>query len=129
MELRQYIYIVRRWAWLLLLGLSLGAWAGYFYSSRQTPIYQATTKVMVSQAPDSTSTYYDTYYDQQLAQTYIEILTTQPILSAVEEKLGYPVNAGQITTKLIENTSLFQLSSVTPTRRGQRKSSNTLVTS
>lgn len=110
MELRQYLQIARRWAWLLVLGLSAGAWLGYFYSSRQTPIYQSSTKVMVSQSQDSTSTYYDPYYDQQLAQNYIQIITTDPIVSAVSEKLGYPVNAGQVSTQLIENTSLFRLS-------------------
>lgn len=109
MELRQYMQIARRWAWLLVLGLSIGAWLGYFYSSRQTPIYQSATKVMVSQSPDAANTYYDPYYDQQLAQTYIQILSTEPILSAVGEKLGYPVNAGQISTQLIENSSLFKL--------------------
>ena len=110
MELRQYLHIARRWAWLFVLSLSIGAWAGYFVSTRQTPVYQSSTKVMVSQAPNSSTTYLDPYNDQQLAQTYIQLLTTQPILTAVGEKLGYPVNAEQISTALIENTSLFRVS-------------------
>jgi succinoglycan biosynthesis transport protein ExoP len=107
MELRQYLQIAWRWAWLLVLGLSIGAFAGYFYSARQTRVYQSSAKVMVSQPPNSATTYYNTTYDQQLAQNYIQLLTTQPLLTAVSEKLGYSVSDGQISTELIENTSLF----------------------
>ncbi len=110
MELRQYFQIARRWAWLMVLGVIIGAGAGYFFSSRQTPIYSASTKVMVSQPQDNLSTYKDPYYDQQLAQTYTQILTTEPILTAIEGKLGYPVKVRQISTQIIENTSLFNLS-------------------
>jgi len=35
MELKQYFQIVRRWAWLLILGLILGATGGYVGSRMQ----------------------------------------------------------------------------------------------
>ena len=41
MELKQYLSIVRRWSWLLILGLILGASGGFFGSNYQTPVYQA----------------------------------------------------------------------------------------
>ena len=111
MELRQYIQIARRWAWLLVLGLVLGAVAGYFISSTQTPVYRSSTKIMVTGSPEQANAYYYSYYaDQQLAQTYIQLLTTQPVLAAVGEKLGYPVSAGQIAAQLIGETSMIRLS-------------------
>jgi len=101
MEIRQYLYLFRRWAWLGILGLVLGAAGGYFFSSRQIPLYQTSTKVMVNSssggiAPNS----YSSYLDQQLAQTYVELLSTQPIIDDVSEYLGYPVSKGQIVSRI-----------------------------
>ncbi len=127
MELREYLQIVRKWAWLLVLGAIIGAVAGYSYSTMQTPIYQSSTKVMVSQSPDSAVTYYNTAYDQQLAQNYIQLLSTQPLLKAVGDKLGYPVSSGQISTQLIENTSLFWLNVEDTDPQHAADISNTLV--
>lgn len=127
MELRQYLQIARRWAWLLVLGLIIGAGVGYYSSSRQTPVYRSSTKVMVSQSPENTNINYGIYYDQQLAQTYIQLLTTQPILTAVGEKLGYSVSGEQISTQLIENTSLFRLSVEDTDPQRAADISNTLV--
>ena len=110
MELRQYLQIAKRWAWLLVLGIILGAVGGYFVTSYQTPIYRSSTKIIVTRSPEKTTLDYAYYVDQQLAQTYIQLLTTQPVLAAVSEKLGYTVGASQISTQLINNTSLIRMS-------------------
>jgi tyrosine-protein kinase len=110
MELRQYLQIARRWAWLLILGMVVGATIGYFSTSSETPVYRASTKIMVSRSPENTASDFAYLVDQNLAQTYIQLLTTQPVLAAVSEKLGYPVSAGQIATQLISDTSLIRLS-------------------
>lgn len=110
MELRQYLQIARRWAWLLVIGVVLGAGGGVFATYFQTPIFQSSTKILVTRSPEKTATDYAYYADQQLAQTYIQLLSTQPVLNAVSDKLGYRVGAGQISTKLIESTSIIQLS-------------------
>ena len=47
MELKYYISILKRWAWLLIIGLILGTAGGYGFSSYQTPIYQTATRVLV----------------------------------------------------------------------------------
>jgi capsular polysaccharide biosynthesis protein len=110
MELRQYLQIAKRWAWLLVVGVILGAAGGYFVTRYQTPIYRSSTKILVTRSPEKTTGDYAYYADQQLAQTYIQLLSTQPVLAAVSEKLGYGVNASQISTQLISNTSLIRLS-------------------
>lgn len=101
MEIRQYLYLFRRWAWLGILGLVLGVAGGYFFSSRQTPIYQTSTKVMVSGSSSGiTSNSYTSYTNQQLAKTYLQLLSTQPILDGVADYLGYPVFSEQIASRV-----------------------------
>ncbi len=101
MEIRQYFYLFRRWAWLGILGLALGMAGGYFFSSRQTPIYQANTKVMVSGSSSGINpNSYTSFVDQQLAKTYSQLLATQPIFDGVSEYLGYPVFRGQIASQV-----------------------------
>lgn len=106
MEIRQYLSIARRWAWLLILGLVLGTAGGYGFSSMQTPVYQTATKLMVSSSPNATtSNPYAVYSDQQLAQTYVQLLTTQPMLDKAAEALGYPVSRGGITVQQVQQAS------------------------
>ncbi len=106
MEIRQYLSIARRWAWLLILGLALGAAGGYGFSNMQTPAYQTTTKIMVSSSANALiSNPYAVYSDQQLAQTYVQLLTTQPILNGVAGQLGYIVYPEQITAQQIQQSS------------------------
>ena len=110
MELRQYLQIAQRWAWLLVLGLVLGAGGGYLGTMYQSPVYKSSTKILVSRSPEQSSTDFAYLNDQQLAQTYIQLLTTQPVLDAVEGTLGFPIKSDQVNAQLVSNTQLVQLS-------------------
>src|SRR5512145_3089931 len=96
MELKQYLSIFRRWAWLLVVGLSLGAAGGFYGSNYQTPVYQASTRALVMRPPLEQSSDMTYYSDLQLVQTYIQLLTTQPVLDAASTRLGYHVQKGQV---------------------------------
>src|SRR5512139_1487530 len=109
MELKQYLNLLRRWAWLLILGLVLGASAGYFFSRYQTPVYQATTRALVMRPPLEQSSDMTYYSDLQLVQTYIQLLTTGPVLEAASERLGYPVSAGQIKVRQNQETQIIEV--------------------
>jgi capsular exopolysaccharide synthesis family protein len=109
MELKQYLSIVRRWVWLLILGLILGGLGGFYGSNYQTPIYQASTRLLVMRAPQEKNSDYTYLSDQQLAQTYIQLVTTQPVLDAVQGELGYPLDREQITVQQIRDTQVIQL--------------------
>lgn len=109
MELKQYISIIRRWSWLLILGLILGASGGYFGSNYQTPVYEASTRLLVLRAPQEKSSDYTYLSDQQLIQTYIQLVTTKPVLEAVSAEVGYPVDAEQIAVQQIRDTQVIQL--------------------
>jgi succinoglycan biosynthesis transport protein ExoP len=128
MELKQYLHMVRRWLWLLVLGLVLGGAGGYWFSQREEPAYQASTRLMVMSAPQDQAYYYDSYWrDQQLTQTYLELLTTQPVLDAVGEKLGSAVHAGQIQAGQVRETPVIQLTVEDPDPGRAAEIANLLV--
>ncbi len=109
MELKQYLQLFLRWFWLLLLGVLLGGVGGYIGSTYQTPMYQSTTKFLVSRAPDQRVSDVGYISDQQLALTYIQLLTTQPVLDAASEKVGSKVEGNQISGQLVRDTLLIQV--------------------
>jgi succinoglycan biosynthesis transport protein ExoP len=109
MEIKQYLSLVLRWAWLLILGLVLGAGGAYTYSARQTPVYRTSARVQVVTGAGGGSNPYSFYNDQQLAQTYVQTIKTSPILDAVSQKLGYPVASGQINAAIVSNTQLIDI--------------------
>ncbi|MFZ5882112.1 MAG: polysaccharide biosynthesis tyrosine autokinase [Chloroflexota bacterium] len=111
MEISQYIAIARRWAWLLILGTVLGTASGYWLSATQTPIFQVNTRIMVSRAPLQASAGSDFYYisDQQLTQTYIELMTSNSVLDRVQEQLGYRVMSGLINARQVNDTRIIEI--------------------
>jgi len=108
-ELKYYLSILKRWAWLLILGLVLGVGGGYGLSLYQEPVYQTSTRILVMSAPRQSSTDTTYLYEYQLAQTYMQLLTTAPILEKASEYLGHEVRANQISVKQSQNTQIIKL--------------------
>lgn len=109
MELKEYIRIVKHWAWLLILGLILGGAGGYLVSSYQTPVYQASTRVMVMRPSQESVSDYTYLSAQQLTQTYVQLVTTQPVLDAASAELGYEIEREQVNVQQIRDTQVIQL--------------------
>lgn len=109
MELRQYLQLLRRWVWFLILGSILGLAGGYVGSLYQTPIYQASTQVLVSRAPQERASDVTYLSDQQLTQTYIQLLGTQSVLQAAGEHLGYTIEPKRIQAQQIRDTQIIQI--------------------
>lgn len=129
MELKQYFSMFRRWVWLLILGLALGAAGGYFGSRFQSPVYQASTRLMVIQASQGQGVDPTGLNGQQLTQTYIQLLTTQPVLDEASSHLGYPIEAKQLTVQQVGATQIIQLFVEDGSPKHAASIANTLVTS
>ena len=110
MELRQYLTLLRRWGWLLALGLMFGGSAGYIASQYQIPVYQASTRILVTRAPQDKSSDLTYLTDQQLTQTYVQLLTTQPVLDAASQQLVYRIDPDLVRVQPITNTQIIRLS-------------------
>lgn len=127
MELKLIFTIIRRWAWLMIIGAVIGAGAAYIYSIYQTPIYEATTKFMVLTVPDSGLSDVQIVSDKELAETYIELLTTQPVLDATNEIVGSTVRASQISAERVPSTRLIEVTVRSDDAQEAALIANTLV--
>ncbi len=109
MELKQMISLLQKWLWLLILGGILGAGSGILLSRIQSPTYEATTKVLITRAPQQTSGVQSVLDNSLITQTYMQLLTMQPILDATSEKMGTKVNSANIQVNVITNTQIVQV--------------------
>lgn len=109
MELKLIISMIRRWAWLLIIGILIGGGVGYVLSIYQTAEYESITKVMVLQAPVNNVSTTNKISDEELAETFIELLVTQPVLQAASQKVGTTIRPSQIRAQQIRNTRLMQV--------------------
>ncbi|MEN9936966.1 MAG: hypothetical protein RLZZ387_3545 [Chloroflexota bacterium] len=113
MDLLRYILLLRRWIWLLLLAPILSGGATYFISREMSPVYQASTKLLIEQASTgSAATDYSAILSsERLARTYAQLLTTRPILSEVIGVLQLQttpdVLAEQVTVTPLRDTQLI----------------------
>ena len=110
MELKRYFSAIKKWWWLLVASTLVATVSGYFAVSRMPRIYQATTSLMVGQSlSEANPTNQDLYISQQLAQTYREIVTRQPILRGAAEALGlsFVPRAEDVSAWLVPGTQLL----------------------
>jgi capsular exopolysaccharide synthesis family protein len=71
----------------------------FFISSSMMPIYRSSSRYLIDQAPGSASTsneYSQLLTEQILAQTYVEIATTRPVLEETIARLNLPFSASQL---------------------------------
>jgi non-specific protein-tyrosine kinase len=86
-----YASLLWHWAWLLVLCALLAGGTAYWVSRHLTPIYQASTLVMVDAAPITQTVTTNTLTtSEQLVSTYSKVITTTPVLDKVAERLGLP---------------------------------------
>ncbi len=115
MELKQYFQLLVRWLWLLALGTVLGAGSAFIASRLQTPVYQATTTLLISEAPKGSAAgdYTALLTNERLAGTYLQLLTSRPVLDEVNVRLALGLSTSQLANSvkvaLVSNTQLIRL--------------------
>jgi len=88
-ELRQYLSIIRRWLWLIMLGALLAGGTAYVVSHNMTPIYRASATLLITQGDNPTmTTYQDILTSERIAKTYAELLQKRPVLEDTAAQLG-----------------------------------------
>ncbi len=110
MDIRKIFALVKKWFWLPIIGALIAGSFGYYRSSRETPLFQASTRFVVLRA--ASTGYYDyyAYIDyQQLISTYTQLLSTDALLAQVSETVGFPVYAGQANAEQIGETQFVRL--------------------
>ncbi len=111
-ELRSMIRVARHWWWLLLIAPIVGGVLGDVLASRQQPLYASTAQIVLSPIAGDTSIDYSTTQGVlDLAGTYKQLMTTDPVLEPVIKNLSlqYGVDElrAKLTTALIPSTLIL----------------------
>ncbi len=113
MELRQYAGLLRKWLWLVFVLAVIAGLTSYVISKKSTPIYQASTTLMVNQAanPSTVAVYADILTSERLARTYANLLTSGPVLEETARRVGVDPKELQrgITVTPVRDTQLLQI--------------------
>ncbi len=114
MELRNYWEIFRRWVWLIVLCAVIAAAAAYAFTSRQTPIYRASARLLVGQNSASTNpntAYADILLSERLTRTYAQILTARPLLEQAAAAVGLDrIDPTTVSVQPVRDTQLLSIS-------------------
>lgn len=114
MELRQYLLLMRRWWWLIVLLAVLGGGAAFTISLFRAPVYEASTTVLINQAPGSLPDEQAVLSGQRVAATYAELLHQRPVLETVIAHLGLATSPEELKRQVavtpVRDTNLLVLS-------------------
>lgn len=108
-EVKQYLLLFRKWLGLLIIGILVGGGLGYLFSLYQPTVYETITKIMVSRSMDQEGQTYYYLNEIQLAKTYAQLINTGPILQALGDRLGSPVDKEQIVVRQIAESLLLEV--------------------
>lgn len=110
MELRQYGRIFWKWLWLIIAGAVVAGGVTYVVSSRSTPIYRASTQLLIQQANSASGLQYsDVLTSERLAANYARLLTTRPVLNEVATNLRLPEVTSGIIVDPVRETQIIVL--------------------
>ena len=114
MELRQYFNVIKRWWWLLIVGMIIPMSISYHFLSKQPALYQAKVTLMVGTtlqqlSPDPSLMRIST----SLAQAYTVLVKRRPITQAVIQRLNLERSpealARQITAWISPEAQLLEI--------------------
>jgi polysaccharide biosynthesis transport protein len=113
-DLQRYLSLLWRWAWLLALATILAALTAFVVARRTTPVYQASALVQIIEAPSTKTVDMGVLQtSERLARTYVETMTTRPVLERVIDNLTLTMNVtdlrNAITAQPLRDTQLIRV--------------------
>jgi capsular exopolysaccharide synthesis family protein len=114
MELRKLLKIAWKWAWLAILAVMIAGTTSYYATQTVTPMYRTTTTLMIGTAiDDPRASEYQMFASQQLAYTYVQLVSRENVLKGTVEALGLQMDwrglRGQVSATNIPNTQLIDI--------------------
>jgi polysaccharide biosynthesis transport protein len=129
LDLRQLLRIAQRRGWLIVaLALIAGA-AAYFDASRDTPMYQASATMLVSQPPSVGLTDMRApYSEDRVLLTYQMLITSDSMRALVADALGMESLPTTISASTVRDTQLIVITTTDADPDRAALVANTLVT-
>ncbi|KGL37444.1 hypothetical protein BMT55_09025 [Listeria newyorkensis] len=115
-ELADFLYVLKKWFWLIIILCIVGAMSGFVISKEfMTPIYESQSQLVIKQEQpkNNTTTTSETQSNIQLVNTYKIILVSPTVLETVIKNLDLPETTAQLAKQiLIENSKDSQVLTV-----------------
>jgi capsular exopolysaccharide synthesis family protein len=127
MDIRQVIHMVKHWIWLLVISALVAGGLGYYLSSRETPMYETSTRFVILWSTTSGADSYAYLDNQRLIDTYSQLLTTDSLIEQASIKLGFVVDAGMARASQISDTQFIRLTVSHPDPEKAAAIANTLI--
>jgi capsular exopolysaccharide synthesis family protein len=132
-DLRRYLALIWHWAWLLVLATVIASTVAYFISRQMQPVYQASTLILINEAPGNKATDYSSILtSERLTRTYAQVMTTSPVLEGVRQELGLNLSiqalVRMINVQPVRDTQLIRISVEDTDPERAANIANTLVT-
>jgi capsular polysaccharide biosynthesis protein len=127
MSIKQFISIIKHWAWLLGVGLVVGLLAGFMASRLQEPAYKASTKLLVSREIKNDISSFAGLTNPQLLQTYVQILKSKSLRDKVGEELGVKISSSQVSVQQMGDTLIAEVTVEYPDAEMSAKIANSMV--
>ena len=115
MEFAQYIRLIRRWLWLIVVAAFIGGGLSFIINSGRPALYEARAMLAIGRFIEARNPEQsDIYIGFELAQTYAQLLRTNDVLQGTIDRLDLtmePENLkGIVDTRILEGTSLLLIS-------------------
>jgi len=125
----KYLRLIWHWSWLVVAAAIVSACIAFGASKFITPVYKATTTIMVNgQAANEAVSYATMEMNVQLAQTYAQMITQTPVLEEVAKKVGVSaIDPESITAEALTSMPLITISVESTDPNQAVKIANTLV--
>jgi tyrosine-protein kinase len=130
--IRNYLMLFWRWAWLIVLAGVLAGAASYFLSMRMDPVYEAKSKVLISEASVTKSADYSSLMaSERLTSTYSEMMISQTVLGEVSQLLGLSMPLADmmemISVAPVRDTQLIEITVRSSDPEQAARIANTMV--
>jgi capsular exopolysaccharide synthesis family protein len=113
MDIRSYIAILMRRKWIISLTAAITVAMAALVTSRMTPVYAATATVRVATAVLGRVEYGDYIYAERLMNTYVEIITSNPVEEEVKKHLGLD-SLPPVWVEVVPDTELIRITAEGP---------------
>lgn len=108
MGLEPYIKILLRRKFIVILTIVVTLIVVGVGTALMTPVYQASTTIRIAAAASGQLSYTDYTYSQHLMNTYVEIVTSGPVLTTLNQRLGL-AKTPDIKAEIVPNTELIKI--------------------
>ena len=116
-ELRQYVSIVLKWWWLILIVTLVAGISAYLVSQASPKTYQSKATIMVGQVIGVSNPEAGAFIvAETLAQNYADLAVREPVLRGTLDQLKLPWDTdalkSMVTTRVVPNSALIEISVV-----------------